>query len=187
MSRLVWDTEALESKDDNETWIQYKDHAGIGLAVVYDEDFDLWEFYGCKDLEKLATRLEEADEVVGYNSVSYDHPVLDASLGRRIYIPNETDLWLAIREVRQGCNDPAGSWKLDAVSRRTLGRGKLDQFGALAPSKLREGEWTRVVEYCLRDVQILRDLWRFVRAYGYVVGPGNEKVVLGEMVERSLQ
>lgn len=179
MGVLYWDTEALESKDDAETWIAYKEHAGIGLAVIYDEDEDAWEFYGPRDLERLASRLELADEVVSYNGVSYDHPVLDAALGRRIYIPNETDLWLAIREARRDAGDPQGSWKLDAVGRRTVGRGKLDQLGALAPSKLREGDWTHVVEYCLRDVQVLRDLYQFIRRYGYVIGPGGEQVMLG--------
>lgn len=180
MSRLYWDTEALESKRDNETWMQYKEHAGIGLAVVYDEEQDLWEFYGPQDLERLALRLEVADEVVGYNSVSYDHLVLDAALGRRIYIPGELDLWLAIRAAREA-PDPGGTWKLDAVARRTLGRGKLDQLGALAPSKLREGHWAQVVEYCIRDVQLLRDLYKFVLQYGFLVGPGEQVVRVGEL------
>lgn len=185
MSRIYWDTEAAQSKNDDENWMEYKLRAGIGLAVVYDEDWDEWEFYDGKQVEQLASRLEHAHEVVSYNGVSYDHLVLDAALGRRLYIPNETDLWLAIREVRRDANDPPGSWKLGAVAQRTIGETKLGvDEGAVAPSKLREGRWTEVAQYCVRDVKLLRELYKFIRRYGYVIGPDGQQVKIGEPNER---
>ena len=150
--------------------------------MVYDEEEDDWLFYTEKDLDDLAAKLETADELWGYNSVGYDHVVLDQALGRRLYLPNEMDLYLAIRQARGSNGDPTGTWKLGEVCRRTLGRGKT-MNGAGAPHLIREGKWGPLVTYCTSDVKLVRDLHRFITQYGYVIGANGERVTIGERIE----
>src|SRR3990172_7678047 len=142
LSRMYWDTEARNPKQADESWPEYRLRAGVGLAVVYDEGQDDWLFYTERDLDQLAVKLESADELVGYNSVWYDHVVLDQALGRRIYLPNETDLYLAIRQTRAN-RDPNGTWKLGEVCKRTIGRGKTME-GAGAPHLIEAGDWGKL-------------------------------------------
>jgi len=137
-----------------------------------------WVSQAERDLDQLAVKLESADELVGYNSVWYDHVVLDQALGRRIYLPNETDLYLAIRQTRAN-RDPNGTWKLGEVCKRTIGRGKTME-GAGAPHLIEAGDWGKLVTYCTNDVKLLRDLHRFVLNFGYVIGPEGEKVSIAE-------
>ena len=179
--RLVWDLETAEEFHEGERSEEYAVRAGISVAVVYDEDGDQWEFYTGGDFGNLATRLEEAGEVVSYNGVAFDHVVLDAALGRRVVIPGECDLYALIRNKLGDQRFPRGSWTLGAVCERTIGRGKLRE-AAHAPTLWKDGRIGELVTYCTRDVWLTRELWRFVRRYGYVIGPGGKKYEMGERI-----
>jgi DEAD/DEAH box helicase domain-containing protein len=175
----VWDLESKESKEEDESWENYKARAGVGVAVIYDEDFDIWEVYGHRDLVELVKRLEGAEEVVSYNGVGFDHVVVDQAVGRRVWIQKETDLWIAIKEMLGPEKWPKGSWTLSEVCQRTIGRGKTGT-GVSAPSQLAQGDWAKVTSYCVNDVKLTRDLWRFVREFGYVVDPDGRKRQVGQ-------
>ena len=47
--RLVWDTEALYSKDDDESWAHYRERAGISCAGVIDARTGMVRFFGVDD------------------------------------------------------------------------------------------------------------------------------------------
>lgn len=176
--RLVWDLETAEPKEEDESWENYKGHAGLGVAVSYNEDRDEWKVYNGMDLVELVEDLEAASEVVSFNGVRFDHQVVDAAIGRRVVIEREVDLWLAIKAALGPEMWPKGSWTLNAVCERTLGRGKTSD-GVLAPTKLAKGEWGTVTTYCINDVRLTRDLWRFIREFGYVVDPTGKQLRVG--------
>lgn len=174
MQRLFWDTEAANVADDDEDFKRYRLRAGIGFALVYEPETDVWDWYDAFSLDDLAVRLEHADEVVGYNSIGYDHLVLDADLGRRVWIKSESDLWVSIKS-RLDRKWPAGSWGLGDVCERTLGIGKLGH-GADAPRLLQEGRIGALATYLQRDVQLTYWLWRFIEQHGYVIDPEGAKL-----------
>lgn len=174
---LVWDSEAAETKRDDETWDEYRQHAGISLAGVLNVETLEYEFYDGSQLAELAKRLEEADTVVSYNGVQYDHVVLDAALRRRVFIPGELDLWDVIKSA-QDKYWPKGSWKLGAVCDRTFGEGKKGE-GAFAPSLAADGRWGELVTYLARDLWLTWRLWKFMRTHGYVIDPDGFKMIVG--------
>ena len=174
---VVWDSEAADTKRDDESWDEYREHAGISLAGIYVVERGEYEFYDEQSLEELAAQLEGAGLVVSYNGVHYDHLVLDAALGRRVYMPNELDLWDVIK-CAQTRSWPKGSWTLGAVCERTFGEGKKGD-GAFAPHLAAKGRWGDLATYLVRDVWLTWKLWEFMRAMGYVIDPDGCKMVVG--------
>ncbi len=72
-----------------------------------------------------------------------------------------------------------GGWGLDVVVRGTLTKGLVGKIarGDQAPKWFQSGEWGKLVNYCLDDVTLERDLAVFVEKYGFVVN-GNSGMVV---------
>ena len=66
-------------------------------------------------------------------------------------------------------------WKLDQVMKGTFGVGKIGN-GADAPKWYQAGQIHKVINYCVDDVALERDLAAFVDRFGYMIGQGGEKV-----------
>jgi hypothetical protein len=174
---VVYDLEAKEPKSDEEDWIEYKVRAGLGCGVTYDFTTDAWEVYFEKDIDRLVEKLEKASAVVSYNGIGFDHILVDCIVGRRVFVRKEIDLWEKIKAQKGERLWPKGSWTLGGVCERTIGVGK-EKIGAFAPELLAKGETKTVLDYCIKDVRMCRDLYLFVRKYGYVMDPENHKLVL---------
>jgi len=167
---LVWDLETKLMPGDGETHDEYICRCGISVAAVWNVVDSDWTLYGHQDLDALSEELESADRVVGYNSIGFDHLVLDAAVGRRVVIQDEVDLWRDIQASMGEARWPTGTGTLDAVSRRTLGRGKSGS-GSEAPELYASGRWAELSSYCIHDVDLTRELWEFMERFGYVIGP----------------
>lgn len=178
---IVWDSEALKQKGDDESWDEYRSAAGISLACTYDTESAQYEFFDQHTLEALAKRLENTNEVISYNGVGYDHCVLDAALARRVYIQREIDLWVVIKTALTH-NWGKGAWTLGAVCERTIGHTKTSD-GAFAPSLFRDGKLGQLTTYLVRDVWLTTQLWEFITRYGYVIQPDSTKLGLGKRIE----
>lgn len=61
-------------------------------------------------------------------------------------------------------------WSLNNAAQQTLGIAKSGT-GAKAPIDWQNGKFARVANYCMRDVAILRELYRHAAQRGYLVGP----------------
>lgn len=174
-----WDTESRETLQEGESWESYRDRAGISVAVLVGEDGGVEVFTSRDDLERLAQRLASAERSVGYNSASWDHPLLDIALGRHVEVPGAVDLWAVLKAALKDTRWPRGAWKLGAVCERTIGQGKTG-VGSLAPTLLAEGRWGELVSYCARDAWLVLKLDEFIRTYGFVIDPDGRKLMVGE-------
>lgn len=124
-------------------------YAGI---IDYDtkEEIDIWE----DDMEKLHEILEKADLIAGYNSISFDLPVIGNYLGRQVNDYPQLDLMVAAKE-KIGFRP-----KLNALSNATLGRGKLGK-GMDAVRYYANGELDKLKEYCMEDVRLTMELYDY--------------------------
>jgi hypothetical protein len=107
------------------------------------------------EFQKLA---DEADEIVGFNSISFDDPLCHA---HGIKIRTTYDLMC---EVRRAAGEPiSGSctpgYNLARLSQVNLGRTKTGH-GSACPDLWRGGERQKVIDYCLNDVMLLVDLYQ---------------------------
>lgn len=181
MGVVVWDSEALESKDDREDWTMFKTHAGISVACVIEAETGLPTFYTAgdaegHDIEALAKRLEAAESVVSFNGLQYDNVVLGWTLGRRINIRHNCDLYARIRKACGPERWPKGSWKLDRICQDTLGFGKTEPDGASAPGLWKDGEMGKLFTYAFRDTWLTWRLYLHGKEAGFVVDPNGREL-----------
>lgn len=109
-------------------------------------------FEGFQDLAN------QADEIVGFNSIGFDDPLCQA---HGIHIETTYDLMV---EVRRAAGEPlSGSctqgYNLARLSEVNLGRNKTGH-GADVPVLWQASEKQRAIDYCLNDVMLLVDLYQ---------------------------
>ena len=179
---LVWDCETLEEMIDDEHRHEDRDaymtHAGIAVAVVLNRNAGTYHFFTSTDEEgsghslvDLVNMLSMARLVISFNGKRFDNKVLGHATGRAAFKPKlECDVSEALFKT-VGYGWGKGAWNLDAVCQRTLGgRGKTAD-GVFAPTHWKRGNLGHVISYCWNDVKLLDELEKFIRRYGYVVGP----------------
>ena len=144
---------------------------GMSVAVTWNDGhgFQTWLE---KDAGELVKELERADKVIGFNSVGFDYEVLSA------YVPNVHDSLdgksfdiLADIYRRLGFRV-----SLDNICSATLGKGKIGN-GRDAVEWFRQGQIEKVVEYCQRDVELTREIYRYGQEHGCVCYPRFEQSV----------
>ncbi|MBI4437661.1 ribonuclease H-like domain-containing protein [Candidatus Uhrbacteria bacterium] len=131
----------------------------VSVVGVYFYETDEFACYEEAELPKLWSRLERADRLIGYNSRSFDVPILNnyypGDLGRlpQLDILEEIHKTLGFR------------LKLDHVAQTCLGVGKSGH-GLQAVEWWKQGEIQKIKDYCLQDVKVTRDVYEYGLKYG---------------------
>lgn len=102
--------------------------------------------------------VNQADEIVGFNSLGFDDPLCQA---HGIHIETTFDLMV---EVRRAAGEPLSGrctpgYNLGQLAKVNLGRDKTGH-GAKVPVLWQAGEKQQVIDYCLNDVHLLVDLYQ---------------------------
>ncbi len=105
-----------------------------------------------KDLPELFPLLEKADVVIGFNIDNFDMQTFVPYYSADITKIPTLDLMMRIK-------DTAGHRiSLDAVAQETLGSGKSGD-GLDAIKYYKNQDWEKLSSYCLRDVEVTRDIY----------------------------
>ena len=144
---------------------------GMSVAVTWSDGhgFQTWLE---KDASELVKELERADKVIGFNSVGFDYEVLSA------YVPNVHDSldgksFDILADIYRCLGFRVS---LDNICSATLGKGKIGS-GRDAVEWFRQGQIEKVVEYCQRDVELTREIYRYGQEHGFVCYPRFEQPV----------
>jgi len=172
---IVVDVEIQKTIEETPGGWDATDLLGVACAVVYEFKGDNFRVYGPNDVERLRERLLAADRVSGYNIWKFDYPVIWGLPGRERkmeMLPKTDDLLRRIWQA-QGLNPETfskfhGGTSLDIVAGETINQRKSG-FSGDAPKWFQAGEWAKLVDYCINDVKIERDLALFVEKHGYVI------------------
>ncbi|MBN1263686.1 MAG: ribonuclease H-like domain-containing protein [Candidatus Pacebacteria bacterium] len=138
---------------------------------VKDRSRDQGEFgsFFEADLAKLWPILEKADLVIGYNILKFDYPAMSP------YYPGNFQE-LPTLDLLEVVKDSLGKrLRLDNLAQASLGTGKIaDGWDAIR--FWREGQLDKLEEYCLKDVEVTRDLYDFGKKNGFwrYVAPPDE-------------
>lgn len=166
---------------DNDPKYEYckgwHDKAGMGIAciAVYTNWSGYHVFLG-SELAEFQQLMSGADEIVGFNSIDFDDQLLAAN---GIQIKTTYDL---LCETRIASGQPPhytrgktrGGYSLEQMSQANLGRGKSGT-GALAPEQWQDGKYRKVIDYCLNDIGLLRELYE---RRSRIVDPTNGSILL---------
>lgn len=139
---------------------------GLSVAVTWDATNEFREWYET-DAGRLIGELRAFDRIVTFNGQRFDLEVLSAYGDVRELRAKSLDL---LRDLKRRLGFRVS---LQSLAQATLGRSKTGS-GPEAVSWWRSGDPAlrqRVVDYCRKDVELLRDLVAHGRREGFVRVP----------------
>jgi DEAD/DEAH box helicase domain-containing protein len=156
---LVLDIETQRLVQEVGGW-DHVDKLGISVACAYDSKTDEFLSFLESDMKKLIDLCEQR-LVVGYNIRGFDLPVM-VPYGLDISKLDVFDIMYDLETLTR-----QRFLKLEAVARGTLGTGKSAD-GLMAVEWWKAGQIDKIIEYCLQDVKVTRDIFQHGRQNGFV-------------------
>jgi len=131
----------------------------LALVGVHDSKTGEFSSYVKEELPKLWPLLEDADILVGYNSDSFDIPLLNRHYPGDLSTIRSVDLMVEVQQVL------GRRLKLQSLAEGTLGRGKSGH-GLDSVEWWQQGLVDKVRQYCIEDVRLTRELYDYARTNG---------------------
>ncbi len=152
MRKIVFDIETSNLFQD----VASNDPAALDISVccIYDYETDKYSSYTKETLSELWPIFEKADMIIGFNSDHFDIPILNKYYSGDLTKIKSLDL---LKEVK---NSLGRRIKLDTIAEATLGKNKSGH-GLEAVVWWRNGEKQKVIDYCIDDVKITKDVYEY--------------------------
>ena len=132
------------------------DPAALDMSVccIYEYETNTYSSYTKETLKDMWPKFEKADLIIGFNSDHFDIPVLGKYYSGDLTKIKSLDL---LKEVR---NSLGRRIKLDIIAEATLGKNKSGH-GLEAVKWWRDGEKQKVIDYCIDDVKITKEVYEY--------------------------
>lgn len=135
------------------------DEQELTVVAIHDSETGEFSSYLREDLPKLWPILERADLLIGYNSNTFDIPLLNR------YYPGDLTRIPSLDLLVEVQNSLGRRLRLQALADATLGKSKSGD-GGKAMEWWRAGNYDKVREYCVDDVRITRALYDYAKTHG---------------------
>ena len=132
------------------------DEQELTVVGVYDSATDSYASYTKEELGQLWPILERTDLLIGFNSDSFDIPILNR------YYPGDLAKIRSLDLLTEVHKSLGRRIRLDSLAQATLGRGKSGH-GLDAQHWWAKGEIDKVRAYCLDDVRLTKELYDYMR------------------------
>lgn len=129
------------------------------VVCIYDSETDTYSSYTEEEIGRLWPILEKADLLIGYNSESFDTPILNRYYSGDLSNIGSLDI---LSEIKKSLGKRV---KLDNVAEATLGRKKTGH-GLEAMQWWKQGRYDDVKNYCIEDVRITKDIYEYALKNG---------------------
>lgn len=126
----------------------------VSVAGIYEYATNQYLAFREEEFAQLFSKLEKASAIVGFNINKFDLPVLAPYYLGKISQFFTLDM-LEIVEKSLGFRV-----SLDSLAKETLGLKKSGS-GFMAIDYFRNGQWEKLINYCLEDVKITRELYEY--------------------------
>ncbi|MBT4857414.1 helicase [Candidatus Uhrbacteria bacterium] len=157
---VVLDIETRNTFQDVGGYFPTKLDLSVVCAYFYEDDS--WESYTQETLQDLFIRLEQADSIIGYNSIGFDVPILNKYYaGDFLKIP-QIDM---LEKIRLSLGFRI---KLDDVASATIG-AKKSAHGLQAVAWWKEGKVQEIIDYCMQDVKVTKEVFEFGVENGFIL------------------
>lgn len=175
MNALIYDIEIVRAVPSPHSYCEkgikycsgWSDHERMGVSVIgaYDYAEDRYRTF-CSD--NFSAFIERATRdgtlLVGFNNIKFDNAVIAATKEIGLAI-NEDRCYDLLREVWVAAGlgpnfdrKTHGGYGLDAMCEKNFGTKKSGN-GALAPVLWQQGKVGEVIDYCLNDVRLTKQLF----------------------------
>lgn len=135
------------------------DHLELALVGVYDSETDSYSSYIKEELPKLWPLLERTDLLIGYNSNTFDIPILNR------YYPGDLTKIRSLDLLAEIYSVLGRRIRLQSLAEATLGKSKKGD-GLKAVEWWQEGKVDKVREYCIEDVRLTKELYDYALKNG---------------------
>lgn len=140
----------------------WRDYSGMGISLIgawrsWDDSIVL---YPQSAFDAFQSAVNQADLVVGFNSISFDDQLCAAN-GLRVQTGYDllVEVWVAAGMPRKFTPGVTRSgYKLDDLAKANLGYGKTGS-GELAPELWQRGEQWAVANYLINDVLLTKAIF----------------------------
>lgn len=133
----------------------------LTVVAIHDSETNGYRSYFKEDLPRLWPILERTDMLVGFNSDSFDIPLLSRYYPGSLSHIRSLDLLAEVQKVL------GRRIRLQSLAEATLGRKKTGD-GLKAMEWWREGKRNKVAAYCIEDVHLTRKLYDYALQHGTV-------------------
>jgi len=131
----------------------------LTVVAIHDSHTGEYSSYFKEELPKLWPILERADMLIGFNSDSFDIPLLNRYYPGDLSHIRSLDLLSEVQKVL------GRRIRLQSLAEATLGKGKSGD-GMKAGEWWKEGKRDEVREYCIEDVRLTRELYEYALLNG---------------------
>jgi len=131
----------------------------LTVVAIHDSTTGEYSSFLKSELHKLWSILERADVLIGFNSNTFDIPLLNR------YYPGDLTRFHSIDLLAEVQQVLGRRIRLQSLAEATLGRGKAGD-GLKAGDWWREGKYDKVREYCIEDVRLTRELYDYALKHG---------------------
>jgi DEAD/DEAH box helicase domain-containing protein len=152
MRKIIFDIETSNAFGEIESRNAYD--LDLSVIVIHDSKTDEYTSFKQDELHKLWPILEETDIIVGYNSDHFDLPLLNKYYEGDLNQIKSLDILAEIKEQF------GRRMKLDQIAAGTFGTAKSAD-GLQAVRWWRNGEYEKVIKYCIDDVKITKQIYDY--------------------------
>lgn len=157
---VVLDIETSNTFNDVGGYFPNKLNVSVICAYFYETD--TWESFLEDEVALLCKRLEDCDSIIGYNTIGFDLPVMNRYYAGDLLKLPQCDM---LDHIRKSLGFRI---KLDDVAAATIGT-KKSAHGLLAVKWWKEGRVQDVIDYCMQDVKVTKEVYEFGLKNGYVL------------------
>lgn len=157
MRAITFDIESIS--DSNVRGHVDVDEQELIVVAIHDSESGEYTSYFREELPKLWPILERSDMLIGFNSDTFDVPLLNRYYPGELTHIRSLDL---LSEVQKALGRRI---RLQSLAEATLGKGKKGD-GLKAGEWWREGKKDKVAEYCVEDVRLTRELYDYALKHG---------------------
>ena len=134
------------------------DRLKISVIGCYFYETDTYKCYEEHELPKLWNILEHCDRIIGYNSISFDLPIMNLYYSGDFLTFSNLDILVEIQKAL------GFRLKLDDVAAATVGHRKSG-YGLQAVEWWKTGEIQKIKDYCLQDVKVTKEVYEYGLKY----------------------
>lgn len=131
----------------------------LTVVGIHDSETGAYTAYTKEELPQLWPVIEGADLLIGFNSDTFDIPLLNR------YYPGDLTRIRSLDLLSEVAAALGRRIRLQSLAEATLGKGKSGD-GVKAQDWWREGKYDKVKAYCLEDVRLTRALYDYALTHG---------------------
>ncbi len=156
----------------------WDDHANMGIACIgaYDYQEARYRVF-CDDNRDEFLDLLPHRTLIGFNNINFDNAVLATTYGRDLGPDSDLKFYDILQEIWKACGfgtefnaSTHAGYGLDACCKANFHTGKTG-YGGTAPVQWQQGKIGAVIDYCLNDVFLTKQIMDSILEKGGIINP----------------